>query len=99
MSQPVHTVVEMGGIKLQVIGTYYPGEKASCDCPGEESSIEIESVLTPKGDDIGELIAGSDAQEYMEALAIEAHLDGLACAAEEAAVARREQQKDMFNDD
>ena len=56
MSQPIHTYIELSGIKLEVIGTYYPGEDASMDCPGEQPSTELETVLTMKGDDISSLI-------------------------------------------
>ena len=56
MSQPIHTTIELSGVKLEVIGTYYPGEEASMDCPGEQPSTEIETVLTMKGDDISSLI-------------------------------------------
>lgn len=56
MSQPIHTTIELSGVKLEVIGTYYPGEDASMDCPGEQPSTEIETVLTMKGDDISSLI-------------------------------------------
>lgn len=56
MSQPIHTTIELSGVKLEVIGTYYQGEEASMDCPGEQPSTEIETVLTMKGDDISSLI-------------------------------------------
>ena len=56
MSQPIHTTIELSGVKLEVIGTYYPGEPDSEDCPGELPETEIETVLTMKGDDISSLI-------------------------------------------
>ena len=67
MSQPIHTYIELSGLRLEVIGTYYKGEDASMDSPGEEESIEIEQVLTPKGDDICELIY--DCKSMMDAIA------------------------------
>ena len=84
MSQPIHTYIELSGVKLEVIGTYYPGEDASVDCPGEAESAEIEQVLTPKGDDICELIY--DCRSMMNAIAeltIAAHKEGVLCAAED----------------
>ncbi len=56
MSQPIHTTIELSGVKLEVIGTYHAGEDASMDCPGEQPSTELETVLTMKGDDISNLI-------------------------------------------
>ena len=84
MSQPIHTTIELSGVKLEVIGTYYPGEDASIDCPGEAEIAEIEQVLTPKGDDISELIY--DCKSMMDAIAeltIAAHKEGVLCAAED----------------
>ncbi len=84
MSQPIHTTIELSGVKLEVIGTYYPGEDASMDCPGEAESVELEKMLTPKGDDIGELIASSrELQRDAEELTIAAHKEGALCAAED----------------
>jgi len=84
MSQPIHTTIRLSGIKLEVIGTYYPGESASVDCPGEAESVELEQMLTPKGDDIGELIASSrELQRDAEELTIAAHKEGALCAAED----------------
>ena len=84
MSQPIHTTIELSGVKLEVIGTYYPGEDASMDSPGENSSVEIDAILTPKGDDIGELIASSrELQRDAEELTIAAHKEGALCAAED----------------
>lgn len=56
MSQPIHTYIELSGVKLEVIGFYNRGEEASIDSPGEQPSTEIETVLTEKGDDISGLI-------------------------------------------
>lgn len=84
MSQPIHTTIQLSGIKLEVIGIYYPGESASMDCPGEAEIAEIEQVLTPKGDDISELIY--DCKSMMDAIAeltIAAHKEGVMCAAED----------------
>lgn len=84
MSQPIHTYIDLSGVKLEVIGTYYPGEDSSMDCPGEYESVEIERMLTPKGDDIGELIASSrELQRDAEELTIAAHKDGVLCAAQD----------------
>ena len=84
MSQPIHTYIELSGVKLEVIGTYYPGEPDSEDCPGELPETEIETVLTMKGDDIGELIASSrELQRDAEELTIAAHKEGALCAAED----------------
>ena len=84
MSQPIHTYIELSGVKLEIIGTYYPGEDASMDCPGEPESIEIESVLTEKGDDISGLIADNiEMQTAVEELTIQAHKEGVLCAAED----------------
>lgn len=90
MSQPIHTTIELSGVKLEVIGTYCPGEDASKDSPGEAESAEIEQVLTPKGDDICELI--NDCKSMMDAIAeltIAAHKEGVLCAAEDYADAIR----------
>ena len=84
MSQPIHTYIELSGLRLEVIGTYYKGEDASMDCPGEAEIAEIEQVLTPKGDDISELIY--DCKSMMDAIAeltIAAHKEGVLCAAED----------------
>jgi hypothetical protein len=91
MSQPIHHYIELSGVKLEIIGTYYPGEDASMDCPGEEESIEIDLVLTPKGDDIGAMVAWfEDVQEHVEQAAMEAFKEGRILQATEAAIARRE---------
>ena len=84
MSHPIHTYIELSGLRLEVIGTYYKGEDASMDSPGEEESIEIDSVLTPKGDDISGLIADNvELQTAAEELTIAAHKEGILCAAED----------------
>ena len=91
MSQPIHTYIELSGVKLEVIGTYYPGEDASMDSPGEEESIEIDSVLTPKGDDISGLIADyMSMQTAVEELTIQAHKGAKELARDEYAILRRE---------
>ncbi len=84
MSQPIHTTIEMSGLRLEVIGTYYPGEPDSMDCPGEDQSIEIDAILTPKGDDISGLIADyMSMQTAVEELTIQAHIECILCAAED----------------
>ncbi len=84
MSQPIHTTIELSGVKLEVIGTYYPGEDASMDSPGENSSVEIDAILTPKGDDISGPIADyKSLQTAVEELTIQAHKEGAMCAAED----------------
>ena len=87
----LHVSIEINGVKLEVIGNYWPGEAASWDSPGESESIEIEKILTAEGTDIGSLIAdNSDLQARVEELALEAHKEGLIWQATEAAIARRE---------
>ena len=91
MSQPIHTYIELSGVKLEVIGTYYPGEDASMDSPGEDPSIEIDAILTPKGDDIGAIVAYfENLQEHVEQAAMEAHIGRKELQREEAAILRRE---------
>ena len=91
MSQPIHTYIELSGIKLEIIGTYYPGEDASMDSPGESESVEIEQVLTAKGDDIGGMVAYfENLQEHVEQAAMEAFKEGRILQATEAAILRRE---------
>ncbi len=86
MSQPIHTTIELSGVKLEVIGTYHAGEDASMDSPGENSSVEIDAILTPKGDDISGLIADyMSLQTAVEELTIQAHKEGVMCAAEDRA--------------
>jgi hypothetical protein len=96
MSQPIHTTIELSGLRLEVIGTYYKGEDASMDSPGEEESIEIDSVLTPKGDDISGLIADNDdLQIEVDSKVLEAFKDGRMCAAQDAAEMRRERLAEL----
>lgn len=84
MSHPIHTTIQLSGVKLEVIGTYYPGEDASMDSPGENSSVEIDAILTPKGDDISGLIADyMSLQTAVEELTVQAHKEGVLCAAED----------------
>jgi len=84
MSQPIHTTIELSGVKLEVIGTYYPGEDASEDSDGEAESVEIEQAITPKGDDICELIYDyKSLATAAEELTIAAHKEGILCAAED----------------
>lgn len=84
MSQPIHTTIELSGLRLEVIGTYYKGEAAGMYSPGEPESIEIDAILTPKGDDISGLIADNvDLQTTAEELTIQAHKEGILCAAED----------------
>ena len=95
MSQPIHTYIELSGVKLEIIGTYYPGEDASIDCPGEDQSIEIDAILTPKGDDIGAIVAYfENLQEHVEQAAMEAHIGRKELQREEAAILRREMAKE-----
>ena len=90
MSQPIHTTIQLSGVKLEVIGTYYPGESSSMDCPGEAESVELEQILTPKGDDISGLIADyMSLQTAVEELTVQAHKEGVLCAAEDHADAIR----------
>ena len=84
MSQPIHTTIQLSGVKLEVIGAYYPGEEASLFSPGEPESVEIEQMLTPKGDDISGLIADyMSLQTAVEELTIQAHIEGVLCATED----------------
>ena len=90
MSQPNKTYIELSGVKLEVIGTYYPGEEASIDSPGEQPSTEIETVLTMKGDDISSLIFENESlSDSVLELTIQAHKEGVLCAAEDHADAIR----------
>jgi len=87
----LHASIEINGVKLEVIGNYWPGEAASWDSPGEEESIEIISVLTPKGDDIGSMVAWfEDVQKHIEQAAMESFKEGRIWQQCEAAIARRE---------
>ncbi len=79
MSQPIHTYIELSGVKLEIIGTYYPGEDASMDCPGEDPSVEIEQILTANGDDIGGMMDfAEELREMIEEAALEKHVNGRA---------------------
>lgn len=90
MIRPIHTYIELSGVKLEVIGNYYPGEEASLFSPGEDESVELEQILTPKGDDISGLIADyMSLQTAVEELTIQAHIEGVLCAAEDHADAIR----------
>lgn len=92
----LHVQIEIGGVKLEIIGNYWPGEAASWDSPGEDPSVEIEQILTANGDDIGGLLGFSDElSSHIEALAIEAHKDGIICAAQDAADRNREYLREM----
>ena len=96
MSQPIHTTIELSGVKLEVIGTYYPGEEASLFSPGEPESVEIESIFTPKGDDISGLIADNDdLQIEVDSKVLEAFKDGRMCAAQDAVEMRRERLAEL----
>ena len=87
----LHVSIEVSGLRLEVVGNYWPGEAASWDSPGEPESVEIEKILTEKGDDISSLIAdNSDLQARVEELALEAHKEGRIWQATEAAISRRE---------
>ena len=91
MSQPIHTYIELSGVKLEVIGTYYKGEAAGMYSPGEPESIEIDSIFTQKGDDISGLIADNvELQTAAEELTIQAHKGAKELARDEYAILRRE---------
>ena len=87
----LHVYIEVSGLRLEVVGNYWPGEAASWDSPGEPESVEIEKILTEKGDDISSMVAGfEDLQGYIEEAALEAHMDRKDWQREEAAISRRE---------
>ena len=87
----IHVSIEIGGVKLEVIGNYWPGEAASWDSPGESESIEIEKILTENGDDIGGMVDSFESlQGYVKEAAMEAHIGRKELQREEAAIARRE---------
>ena len=91
----LHVYIEVSGLRLEVVGNYWPGEAASWDSPGESESIEIEKILTEKGDDISSMVAGfEDLQGYIEEAALEAHMDRKDWQREEAAIARREMARE-----
>lgn len=92
----LHVSIEINGVKLEVIGNCWPGEAASWDSPGEDPSVEIEQIITANGDDIGGLLGFSDElSSHIEALAMEAHKDGIICAAQDAADRNREYLREM----
>lgn len=87
----LHVSIEINGVKLEVIGNYWPGEAASWDSPGESESIEIEKILTENGDDIGGMVDYfEDLQEHVEQAAMESHIGRKELQREEAAILRRE---------
>ena len=91
----MHVYIEVSGLKLEVVGSYWPGESASWDSPGESETVEIDEVLTAEGTDIGSLIAdNSDLQARVEELALDAHKEGRIWQATEAAIARREMARE-----
>ena len=91
----LHVSVEINGVKLEVIGNYWPGEAESMDGPGESESVEIEQVLTANGDDIGAMVAWFDGvQECVELAAIDALKQGRIWQRCEADIARREMARE-----
>lgn len=91
----LHVSIEINGVKLEIIGNYWPGEAESWDSPGEPESVEIERILTEKGDDIGGMVAYfEDLQEHAEEAALDAHKDRKDWQREEAAVMRREMARE-----
>ena len=91
----LHVYIEVSGLRLEVVGNYWPGEAASWDSPGEPESVEIEKILTEKGDDISSMVAGfEDLQGYIEEAALEAHMDRKDWQREEAAIASREMARE-----
>ena len=72
--EALHVTIEINSVKLEVVGTYWAGETESHDSPGEPESVEIESVLTEKGDDIGGLLGHyNELASDIEAMALEEH--------------------------
>ena len=72
--EALHVTIEINGVKLEVVGTYWAGETESHDSQGEPESVEIESVLTEKGDDIGGLIDSyNEMASDIKAIALELH--------------------------
>ena len=91
----IHTTIELYGVKLEVVGTYYKGEQESSDSPGESASVEIESVITESGDDIGVLFGSSrELMDGLETAVMCAHDDKMIWAKTEAALARREMARE-----
>lgn len=75
----LHVQIEIGGVKLEIIGNYWPGEAASWDSPGEDPSVEIEQILTANGDDIGGMMDfAEELREMIEEAALEKHVNGRA---------------------
>lgn len=71
----LHVEIDLNGVKLRVIGNYWPGEAASWDSPGESESVEIEQIITEKGDDIGGLMDFAEGlREMIEEAALEKHV-------------------------
>ena len=91
----LHVEIDLNGVKLEVVGNYWPGEAASWDSPGEPESVEIEQVMTANGDDIGAVIAYSDElQSFVEGAALEAFKECRIWQACEAAIARKEMMRE-----
>ena len=87
----IHASIEINGVKLEVIGNYWPGEAESMNSPGESESVEINQILTANGDDVGGMVAYfENLQEHVEQAAMEAFKEGRIWQACEAAIARRE---------
>ena len=83
----LHVSIEINGVKLEVIGNYWPGEAESLDSPGESESIEIEEILTESGDDIGGMVDSFESlQGYVEEAAMEAHIGRKELQREESAI-------------
>ena len=75
----LHVGIEINGVKLEVIGNYWPGEAASWDSPGEDPSVEIEQILTANGDDIGGMMDfAEELRSMIEEAALEKHINGRA---------------------
>jgi len=90
----LHVSIEINGVKLEMIGNYWPGEDAKYDNPGQPECIEIERLLTAEGSDIGNLIADNQAlQEQVESAALAQFKDGQLWARAERAVMAREESK------
>ena len=87
----LHVKIEVNGVKLEVIGNYWPGEDESMNSPGESESVEINQILTANGDDVGGMVAYfENLQEHVEQAAMEAHIGRKELQREEAAILRRE---------
>ena len=95
MNNPLHVQIEIGGVKLEVIGNYWPGEAASFDSPGESESVEIEAILTEKGDDIGGLMDfAEDLRDQIESAALAKHMDKRLWEQAEYNILRREMNRE-----